>query len=77
MNYESSIMPVIDLSKKFNLKKAKEVKKKLDAADLICWSIGSPIGKINITDNFDKHLEKFQYTLEIANILKNKVITYK
>ena len=27
MNYESSIMPVIDLSKKFNLKKAKEVKK--------------------------------------------------
>ena len=52
--------------------KAKEVKKKLDAADLICWSIGSPIGKINITDNFDKHLEKFQYTLEIANILNSQ-----
>ncbi len=51
------------------LEKAKEVKAKLDANGLITWSIGSPIGKINITDDFAEHLEKFKHTLEIANIL--------
>ena len=55
-----------------SVSKAKEIKKKLDAAGLICWSIGSPIGKINITDNFQKHLEKFKHTLEIANILNSQ-----
>lgn len=50
--------------------KAKEVKKKLDNADLKVWSIGSPIGKIHIeNDNFLLHTEKFKRTLEIAEIL--------
>ena len=49
--------------------KAKEVKNKLDANGLSVWSIGSPIGKISLTDNFGKHLDKFKHTLEIAKIL--------
>lgn len=50
--------------------KAKEVKKKLDDAGLTVWSIGSPIGKIDIEkDDFDAHTEKFRRTLEIAEIL--------
>ncbi len=50
--------------------KAKEVKAKLDAAGLKTWSIGSPIGKIDIEKgDFILHLEKFRRTLEIANIL--------
>lgn len=49
--------------------KAKEVKSKLDAQGLCVWSVGSPIGKISITDDFGKHLEKFRHTLEIAKIL--------
>ncbi len=52
--------------------KAKEVKTKLDANSLKVWSVGSPIGKINITDNFSDHLEKFKHTLEIAEILDAK-----
>ena len=50
--------------------KAKEVRKKLDDAGLTVWSIGSPIGKIDIErDNFAVHTEKFRRTLEIAEIL--------
>lgn len=50
--------------------KAKEVRKKLDGAGLTAWSIGSPIGKIDIEkDDFEAHTEKFKHTLEIADIL--------
>lgn len=49
--------------------KAKEVKNKLDANGLCVWSVGSPIGKISITDDFGKHLDKFRHTLEIAKAL--------
>lgn len=52
------------------LDKAIEVRKKLDNAGLITWSIGSPIGKIDIeTDDFTAHLEKLKHVLELANIL--------
>lgn len=57
-----------------SIEKAKEVKNKLDANGLITWSVGSPIGKINITDNFSEHLEKFKHTLEIADVLGVKNI---
>ncbi len=49
--------------------KAKEVKAKLDAQGLCVWSIGSPIGKIDLQEDFEKHLEKFKHTLELAKIL--------
>lgn len=50
--------------------KAIEVKKKLDENGLITFSVGSPIGKINIvTDDFESHLEKLRRTANIANIL--------
>ena len=48
--------------------KAQEVKQKLDAAGLAVWSIGSPIGKIDIDDDFASHLQKFKHTIEIAKI---------
>lgn len=57
------------------IEKAKEVKRKLQENGLITWSIGSPIGKINIEkDDFKAHIEKFKHTLEIANILESKNI---
>lgn len=56
------------------LEKAKEVKAKLDAAGLVTWSIGSPIGKIKITDPFEAHLDKFKHALEIAHTLDSKNI---
>lgn len=55
---------------KISLDKAKEVRNKMDDAGLITWSIGSPIGKIDIEkDDFAAHLEELKHTLEIANIL--------
>lgn len=54
---------------------AKEIKKQLDAAGLVTWCIGSPIGKIHIVkDDFAAHLEKFKNTLEVADILGAKNI---
>ena len=52
--------------------KAKEVRSKLDAAGLSVFSIGSPIGKIGINDDFGAHLDKFRHTLELADILGAK-----
>ena len=57
-----------------SLEKAKEVKKKMDDAGLVTWSIGSPIGKIKITDDFKSHLDTFKHTLDIAEILGAKNI---
>jgi len=44
----------------------KQLNEKLDSHGLAVWSIGSPIGKINISDDFKAHLEKFKHTMEIA-----------
>ena len=53
-----------------SLEKAREVHKKLTDAGLSVWSIGSPIGKIDIQkDNFEQHLQKDLHTLEIARAL--------
>lgn len=49
--------------------KAREVKSALDAEGLVVWSVGSPIGKINVYDDFVPHLDKFKHTLELSNIL--------
>ena len=56
------------------LEKAREVRSKLDDHGLITWSIGSPIGKIKITDDFEAHLDTYRHTLEIADILGAKNI---
>ena len=59
---------------KITLEKAKEVKSKLDANGLAVWSLGSPYGKIKITDDFAPHLDEFKYGLELAHELNAKCI---
>ena len=55
--------------------KAREVRKKLDDAGLITWSLGSPIGKIDLVkDDFAAHLDKLRHTVEVAHILGAKNI---
>ena len=49
--------------------KAAQIRRKLDAAGLVTWSIGSPIGKISISDPFPAHLDKLRRVLETAHIL--------
>ena len=49
---------------------AKEVRAKLEDAGLTVWSMGSPIGKIDVvTGDWPTHLEKYRRTLELAHIL--------
>lgn len=52
-----------------SLEKATEVKAKFDKAGIKVTSIGSPIGKIKLTDNFEAHLEKLKHVIKIAKIL--------
>ena len=47
---------------------AKEVKNMLDANGLAVWSVGSPLGKIKLTDDIEKHLELTKHCAELANI---------
>ena len=54
---------------KISMAKAKEIKKMMDANGLSIWSIGSPTGKIKITDPFATHMDEFKHMLELADIL--------
>ncbi len=52
----------------------KEVKKQLDDAGISVWSMGSPIGKIGLYDNFEEHIDHFKHIMELADILGTKRI---
>lgn len=47
-----------------------EIQKKLAAADVCLSSVGSPIGKFYIDDDFEAHFELFKRTVEIAKKMK-------
>lgn len=55
-----------------SLEKAREVRAMLDDADIQVWSVGSPIGKVDVNDDFNVHLDKFMHTLDVARILGAK-----
>lgn len=58
----------------YTLEEVREIKRKLDARGFKLSAIGSPLGKIGITDNFEPHLELFKHTLEVARIMDCKYI---
>lgn len=58
----------------FSVAEAKELKEKLDANGLRIWSIGSPLGKIGIADDFAPHLDKLKHTLELAQVMGSERI---
>lgn len=49
---------------------AAEAHRKLESAGISVSAIGSPIGKIQITDNMDEHLDKLKNTCEIAAVMQ-------
>lgn len=57
-----------------SLEEVKAIKEQLDEKHVAVSAIGSPIGKINITDDFEPHFEKFKHTVAIAKILDTKFI---
>ena len=58
----------------FSVADAKGLKEKLDANGLRIWSIGSPLGKIGISDDFEPHLDKLKHTLELAQVMGSERI---
>lgn len=54
------------------LEEVRELKKQLDAYGINVSSIGSPIGKIFITDDFEPHLETFKHLLDVSVLLGSK-----
>lgn len=58
----------------YTLEEVKEIKSRLDRKGFKLSAIGSPLGKIAITDPFEPHLELFKHTLEIAKMMDCKYI---
>lgn len=54
---------------KLTLAEAKEVRARLEDSGRSVWSIGSPYGKISITEDFAPHLDLFRHGLELAKVL--------
>lgn len=53
---------------KLTIEEAKEVAKQLSDNGLAINSLGSPIGKMKMHDDFDAHMDKYKHTLELAHI---------
>ena len=51
-----------------------KLKNKMDSYKIAVSSIGSPIGKIKLTDDFDNHFEVFKNICSIAKILGTKYV---
>ena len=58
----------------YTISEVKKIRRQLDEKGFKISSIGSPIGKIKIIDDFEPHLELFKHTVEVANILESKYI---
>ena len=52
----------------------KEFKRQLDEAGIKVSSLGSPIGKYQITDDFEPHFERFKKAVKTAHLLDTKYI---
>ena len=58
----------------YSVEEAKELKAKLDAKGMHVSSIGSAIGKIQITDDFEAHFEVFKHVVELCKVFGTKYI---
>ena len=56
------------------VEQAQAVMDRLDAAGIKVSFIGSPIGKIKITDDFEPHFEVYKRIVAIAKVMKTKYI---
>lgn len=46
----------------------KQLRSRLESEGIKIWSIGSSIGKVKLSDDFQQHLEVFRHTLELAAV---------
>lgn len=59
---------------KITEEQAKNYASRLKKEGLKVWSLGSPIGKIKITDDLDAHLENLEHICRLANIFETDKI---
>lgn len=59
---------------KYSLQEIEAIKKELDARGFKISAVGSPLGKIKITDDFEPHMELFRHTIKISQILETQYI---
>ena len=59
-------IPVAD----FSTQRMRLVKKRLDERGFLVSSVGSPIGKLDITQPFEEHLAQFQHVLDLSDVLQ-------
>ena len=52
--------------KEISFEKVKEIKKRIDDNGIKVWSIGSPVGKYKVDDNFKRQIEEFKRLCEYA-----------
>ena len=54
----------------YPLDEVEKIKEQLDENDIHLSSVGSPIGKIPITQDFEEHLKLFCHTVNIAHVME-------
>lgn len=57
-----------------SLDEAKAVHSTLKANGIAVYSIGSPIGKVKLSDDFEREFARFTHTLEIARVMEAECI---
>ena len=60
--------PIVEITEK----KAKELKKKLDAAGIAVSAVGSPLGKVELTEDFEEYKKKIHHICKLAEIFETK-----
>lgn len=58
----------------YSIEQIREVKRKLDASGIKVSALGSPIGKIPITNPFEPHFELFKHVVSLAKELDTRYI---
>lgn len=56
------------------MENAADFKARMDAQGVKVSALGSPIGKIGITDDFEPHFEKFKHVVELAKFFETSYI---
>ena len=73
-----SLMELRSIDKKnvadFTIEEAKEYQRIMEENGIAVWSIGSPIGKVNIDTDFDEYLKKVEHVCQLAQIFKTDKI---
>lgn len=55
--------------KDLTVDEAREIKKQLDGAGIGVWSVGSPLGKVDITVDIEGYLQTVAHVCELARVL--------